>query len=133
MNLKKGVWLGLWCLALWASPASPQEDLWKRDVAAGRHAYQEGRYAEAERLFQSAIKEAERFGPEDPRVATTLNNLAELYRAQRKYAQAEPLYRRALAINEKTLGPAHPNVGATLHNLAGLYHAQGKYAQAESL
>ncbi len=36
--------------------------------------------------------------------ATSLNNLAELYRAQGKYEQAEPLYQRALAIRE---GPIH--------------------------
>ncbi len=38
-------------------------------------------------------------------MATDLNNLAELYRAQGKHTEAEPLYRRALAIVEKALGP----------------------------
>ena len=28
----------------------------------------------------------------------TLNTLAELYRSQRRYAEAEPLYRRSLAL-----------------------------------
>ena len=40
-------------------------------------------------------------GPEHPGVATALNNLAALYLAQGKYAEAEPLYQRALAIWEK--------------------------------
>ena len=39
-----------------------------------------------------------------------LNNLAALYYAQGQYAQAEPLYKRALAIWEKALGPDHPYV-----------------------
>ncbi len=51
-------------------------------------------------------------------MAATLNNLAELYRAQRRYAQAEPFYRRLLSLQEKTLGPEHPKVAATLYNLA---------------
>ncbi len=48
-------------------------------------------------------------GPEHPKLATRLNNLAELYRKQGKYEQAEPLYQRALAIYKKTFGPHHPS------------------------
>ena len=40
----------------------------------------------------------------------SLNNLAELYRNQGRYAEAEPLYKRSLAIREKALGPDHPDV-----------------------
>ncbi len=58
---------------------------------------------------------------------------AELYRDQGKYAEAEPLYRRALAIDEKALGPEHPDVGQSLNNLAEGYHSQGRYAEAEPL
>ncbi|MDA2934328.1 tetratricopeptide repeat protein, partial [Acidobacteria bacterium AH-259-D05] len=50
-----------------------------------------------------------------------------------KYAQAEPLYQRALAIREKALGPEHPQVSDSLNDLAILYWDQGKYAQAEPL
>jgi tetratricopeptide (TPR) repeat protein len=63
----------------------------------------------------------------------TLNNLAELYYAQGHYAQAEPLFKRTLAMQEHTIGPAHPGITTTLNNLAGLYYAQGYYAQAEPL
>jgi tetratricopeptide (TPR) repeat protein len=62
-----------------------------------------------------------------------LNNLARLYEAQGRYADAEPLYRRSLQIREKALGAAHPDVGASLNGLAGLYRAQGRYAEAEPL
>ena len=43
-------------------------------------------------------------GPAHPNVATSLNNLALLYQAQGRYAEAEPLYRRALAIYEEGRG-----------------------------
>jgi CHAT domain-containing protein/Tfp pilus assembly protein PilF len=66
-------------------------------------------------------------------VATSLNHLAELYRAKGEYARAEPLYQRALAIWEKALGPNHPNVAQSLNNLAALYRAKGEYARAEPL
>ena len=41
-----------------------------------------------------------------------------LYRTQGRYADAEPLYKRALAIREKALGPDHPDVATSLNNLA---------------
>ena len=74
-----------------------------------------------------------RWGPSTPTWARALNNLAALYRAQGRYAEAEPLYRRSLAIREKALGPEHPDVGTALNNLALLYQAQGRYAEAEPL
>jgi tetratricopeptide (TPR) repeat protein len=64
---------------------------------------------------------------------TLLNNLADLYRAQGRYAEAEPLYKRSLAIRETALGPGHPDVATSLNNLADLYRAQGRYAEAEPL
>ena len=43
---------------------------------------------------------------------------------QGKYDDAEPLYRRALAIQEKTLGGDHPDVAESLNHLAGLLRSQ---------
>ena len=57
-------------------------------------------------------------GPNHPDVARSLNNLAQLYRDQGRYADAEPLYKRALAIYEKSLGPDHRDVATALSNLA---------------
>ena len=45
----------------------------------------------------------------------------------------EPLYRRSLAIREKTLGLEHPDIANSLINLAGLYRTMGAYEKAESL
>ena len=66
-------------------------------------------------------------------MAESLNDLALLYWAQGKYAEAEPLYRRSLVIREKALGAEHPDVAESLNDLALLYWAQGKYAEAEPL
>jgi tetratricopeptide (TPR) repeat protein len=66
-----------------------------------------------------------------------LNNLAVLYDHQGRilghqgrYAEAEPLYKRSLAIYEKALGPDHASVAGTLNNLAVLYLDQARYADA---
>jgi len=72
-------------------------------------------------------------GPEHPSVAVGLNNLAGLYQDQGKYAEAEPLYQRALAIAELTLGPAHPNVATSLENYASLLRKTNRNAEADKL
>ena len=79
-----------------------------------------------------AVKE-KALGPDHPEVALLLNNLALLYQVQGRYADAVPLYKRALAIREKALGPDHPDVAGSLNNLAELYRAEGRNAEAERL
>ncbi len=127
-------WLvGLVCLALWPAHAHAQGSLWQTYMCAGAKAYQQGNYPEAEKQFAAALKKAEVFEPQDPRLATSLDSLGEVYLHQRRYAEAEPLHKRALAIREKALGPEHPDFAESLNNLAELYHDQGRYADAEPL
>jgi tetratricopeptide (TPR) repeat protein len=83
---------------------------------------------------KEALKVAEQtFGPDHPNVASSLNNLAEVYRAQESYADAEPLLKRALELREKALGPDHPAVAESLDNLVWLYIVQENYKKAEPL
>ena len=72
-------------------------------------------------------------GPEHPDVAVSLANLAEVYAAQRKYAQAEPLFVRSLAIVEKLCGPDAPETARSLGDLAAFYRASGKPKKAAEL
>jgi len=53
-------------------------------------------------------------------VAATLVDLASLYRAQSRFAQAEPLYQWALTLQRKALGPDHPEVADSLEEYAAL-------------
>ncbi len=66
-------------------------------------------------------------------MATSLNNLAMLYQAQGRYAEAEPLYKRSLAIGEKALGPEHPNVAGSLENYSVLLSETGRGSEAVKL
>ena len=66
-------------------------------------------------------------------MADKLANLAELYRTQGKYAEAEPLYRRSLAIWEKSLGSEHSHVATSLENYAALLRQTARADQAEKL
>jgi hypothetical protein len=49
-------------------------------------------------------------------VATRLNDLAGLYEDQGRYAEAEPLYLRALVILLAKLGADHPNTQTVQQN-----------------
>jgi tetratricopeptide (TPR) repeat protein len=80
--------------------------------------------------FQKAIDLASTSNPD---LATSLNNLAELYRSTGRYTEAESLYLRSLTIREQELGPNHPDTSASLNNLASLYKSTGRYAEAEPL
>ena len=62
-----------------------------------------------------------------------LINLSVLYRLEARYAEAEPLLIKALAIREKILGPDHPDVAVGLYDLATVYFAQNRLAEAEPL
>jgi len=55
-------------------------------------------------------------GSEHPNVALSMNNLAALYDAQGRYAEAEPLFKQALTMCEKMLGVNHPNTHTVRQN-----------------
>jgi tetratricopeptide (TPR) repeat protein len=61
------------------------------------------------------------------------NELGQLLDAKADYAEAEPLMRRALAIEERSYGRDHPNVAIRLNNLASLLYARNRLAEAEPL
>ena len=52
---------------------------------------------------------------------------------QGRYADAEPLFRRSLAIQEKALGPEHPNVATSLENYAAWLRGTGRTAEADNM
>ena len=86
-----------------------------------------------EQNLKNTLVKAEGHGPQDARLATALHNLAILYYRVGKYADAEPLYKRAMSIREAVFKPTHPHVIQSLNDLAALYYAQGRYAATESL
>ncbi len=137
------LWLGTH--ALLAQPAEPPkplltkeqqeklkeaEDLDRKVVEL----YGKGKAAQAVPLAEKALSIRKQIlGEKHPHIAGSLNNLADLCRAQEEYARAEPLYRQALAIYKAVLGDKHPDYATTLQKLAALSQAQGDYAKAVPL
>ncbi len=120
-------------LAVHLGPASADGPEWNDAMRAAEKAFGESRYAEAERSLRIAVMEAEKFGPDDGRLATSLSTLGVALYSQGKYAEAEQLYLRAVGILEKTYGRGHLRMADGLTDLAGLYNMQRKYAEAEPL
>ncbi|MFN0104271.1 MAG: tetratricopeptide repeat protein [Bryobacteraceae bacterium] len=89
-------------------------------LAAGR-----GENREAERLWRAANRALrDAYGASHPIVAKSLNNLAAHYVSRKRYAEAETLYREAIAMREDPL---------LLNNLAALLHQRRRTAEAEEL
>lgn len=92
------------------------------------------RVSEAEPLYRRALQIYESsYGPDDPRVAIVLNNLAGVLKATNCVSEAESLYLRALQISEATHVPGHPTVAIGLNNLASILIATNRLSEAEPL
>jgi CHAT domain-containing protein/tetratricopeptide (TPR) repeat protein len=92
--------------------------------------------SQQERLtrLQARVTELEQSGaPNDPALATALNDLAIFYFTQADYAAAEPLLRRAVAIREEALGADAPQTAQAINNLAQVLQERGNYVDAEPL
>jgi tetratricopeptide (TPR) repeat protein len=91
-----------------------------------------GQYSDAEAALEKALcLRTEDCGEESRFVPTTLNNLADLHYVAGDMTQVEPLYRRALEINEQD--PYSVEVGRSLNGLALLANDAGEAVEAENL
>ena len=61
-------------------------------------------------MFKRALAIYQKVPGPDPAVATLLNNLGQVDKAEGRYADAEPAIKRSLAIREKVLGRDHPSM-----------------------
>jgi len=94
---------------------------------------QQGRYTDAFPVAQEAVAVAKKsLRPDDTDLAKSLNNMAEVYRAQGRYADAERLFKKALTMRETTR-PDDADLARLLNNMAELYIVQDRYADAETL
>ena len=134
MRTKTHLWLlGAFCILSPISNGNAQSARWTELTKAGHRAFERQQLAEAEKQFKAALKDAQRSGHQDLHLAESLDNLAEVYRAQNKPKEAEKLFRQSLAAREQTLGPWRLQVAQSLDNLADVLSAQRKYEQAEPL
>jgi tetratricopeptide (TPR) repeat protein len=106
---------------------------WEQLKSDAEHAATYGNNAEAEVMWRRALKLAEEFPKGDKRLSLTLDRLGEICFTEKRYTEAEPLFRRSLALRESTLGFEHPDVATSLTHLFTLCYVQGRFDDAEPL
>lgn len=92
------------------------------------------KYADAEKYFARAVKESERLTHSNgEETAIALESLAHLYGQEEKLEEEAKLYRRILAIREKTLKPTDRSLAKPLADLSIVLIMQKKVPEAERL
>lgn len=104
---------------------------WQDYRLAGKSAFAKAEYTEAESSWSLALEESRKFGTEDPRLIRSLLDLARVYQVQDKLDEAEPLFKEAIEVTEKTAGSDNSKLAVILNNLGTLYSAQGKPIEQE--
>src|SRR6185437_3778853 len=99
-------------------PALADSADWQRLKSSGEASLSVNNYGAAEHDLTTALAEAEKFGPNDIRVADTLRILGGLYCTRGQFNRAEPLFERELRVREKALGGESPQVVACVGKLA---------------
>ena len=90
--------IGLVCFILFVGEALGQEELWNKNMQAAKIAYANSKYLEAEQHVLAAIETAETFPSEDPRVGSSIDLLAHVYKATGRFKDAESRFEDALEI-----------------------------------
>ncbi|MEY9425708.1 tetratricopeptide (TPR) repeat protein [Bradyrhizobium ottawaense] len=91
-----------------------------------------GKYSEALPRAQAMVASLEKTS-NNRDLAAALNNLGQIYADQGHDDQAEPLYKRAIALMEKGIGQGSVEIAPLLNNLAALYQRQSRFTEAEPL
>lgn len=112
-------------------PPKPYEVL----TTQGSKALAEQDYVTAEYCFKTAVIELEKLGSTDENGLITIGllNLANLYKIQEKYKEAEPLLSRTLNLLLNLKGVNHPAFLYALKQLTELYELEGDLSAAENL
>jgi len=82
--------------------------VWAQHLEAGHQLERKENFAEAEKEYLAAVKEAKRVEGGEPALLRCLNYLAVFYGHQRRFAAAEQVSRRMLVLAERLYGPEDP-------------------------
>jgi tetratricopeptide (TPR) repeat protein len=123
----------LWAAGKFAEAVPPAEEV----RALRRRVQGEGHWqvADAVRQAETLRKVAALPAPKQAALAEGLGTSAKAEESYKrgKYDEAEPLYRRAVAVYEEVLGPRHAYVADSYNDLAFNLKRQGRVLEAELL
>ncbi len=103
------------------------------DTLAGLYWVHERDFSRAEEMYREALKlRTENLDPDDPGVATAMNNLGSLL-ASAGRPGAEELHNQAYEIRVKSLPKDHPDLAISMTNRGLYFKRDGHYATARTL
>jgi tetratricopeptide (TPR) repeat protein len=106
---------------------------WKALNSEAMEYHRKSDLAMTEKKFMEAVKEAEKFGPEDIRLSECLDNVIWIYHTRGKVDEAEAMIRQSLSIQEKIYGPDNEYISWNLSLLVDICQDQGKLGEAKKL
>lgn len=90
-------------------------------------------FAGEEESLRAAVEDAERLGRLNHRRLDALISLAAYYSQRGRLRDAEPLWVKALSLQEKIYGPEHQKLAAPMADLSSQYERMGHFAEAEAV
>jgi tetratricopeptide (TPR) repeat protein len=114
-------------------PGETVDSAWLDAYRAGETAVSELRFADAEKVLETASTLAEKLQPFNENGFRTFDALALAYWRDNKLDDARATYQRELDLTEKALGPASEQNQHPLAALAVVLMAQKNYAPAEGI
>ena len=104
---------------------------WRSHIAAARDMFARKDFDGAEESLKLALEEAEHWGTASGPFATSMLNLAQLYRKRGRHADAAPLLQKAFYVLEQNAGPNNKVTLLALIDLASTLYEQGEAAAAK--
>ncbi|MEQ8369513.1 MAG: tetratricopeptide repeat protein [Alphaproteobacteria bacterium] len=114
-----------------APPVAAEQ--WQLTRAYGLAAYGGGDYVLAADQLERALRFAKTYGSHDFRRPISLVSLAEVYRADGRFAEAEPMLVRALDLWSVIMAGDHPTMIPALQVYARLLRQTGRPDEAAAL
>lgn len=97
----------------------------------------QNQYRQSEYYYSRALSVCQLYSDNEIETATTLNNLANLYSKTQRFAEADSMYKEALAVYQHQMQDSilssKADVALTLHNMAMSYSDAGRFIESESL
>jgi tetratricopeptide (TPR) repeat protein len=110
--------------------AAGPPDKWSLYSRAAKAASQKQDYDSAEHYLKLALVESKQFGPADLRVADTLEDLGNVFMAEKKWTDAEESLKLCLRLREESVGPKSERVAMVLQRMGDLYARKNDFSAA---
>ena len=102
----------------------------RQQLKAGREQFLSGNNSNAEKHFQAAVIEAQKYPQPNEYTANQNKTLGIFYFITADYEKAIELFKEALDVEEKLYGAKNLKISQTLNQLGFIYHLSGQIEQA---